>query len=293
MQIPNSIAAAGFTDPQHTPRSRIKLKNGQILKPLLIGTEGMTDTGKTEFALSTPGFIQMICVDRNFSGVFDNPHPPESRNPNVALKVIAVPMAGQAKIPEYQEYHKNIRESFYTALAEPNSQVVMMDGDSDWWDIHILAHFGKNTQIYPATRYAAPNSEKKAIIARAWDSGKIVYCTNKVTDEYDIVLDDKGQPKKDGVTGEVLRERTGRKRRQGYKEQDYLYDLQLCHLYQPAGIRKMGTKTFEVPASWGIRILKCKHNMSIIGAELWGEECCFRGLVELCYPDVPLERWGF
>jgi hypothetical protein len=296
--LPASFEKSGFVTPSKT-RAKIPLGNGVFLKPLLIGTDGQTDSGKTEFALSAPGIIQMCSIDRNFQGVFDNPYPPPTRNPRVGIKVFQPPLNGTAKITDYQQYYALIRAGFYDALDNRESTVVVVDGDSDFWEIHILAHFGKNTQIYPQTRYAAPYAEKRAQIARAWDSGKIVICTNKVKDEYETVRKADGTPEKDPVNGEDLRRKTGNKERQGFKDTDYLWDLQLSHMHRPAHVRQMGLlpnkqpRMVNVPMQWGVRITKCKHNMAMVGEELWGDQCNFKGLVELVFPEVPLARWGF
>jgi hypothetical protein len=296
--LPSSFEQQGFVSPAKT-RARIMLPNGQYLKPLLIGSDGASDSGKTEFALSAPGAIQMCSVDRNFQGVFDNPHPPPARNPRVGIRVFQPPLNGTAKLTDYQAYYAIIRTGFYDALDNKQSTVVVMDGDSDFYEIHILAHFGKNTQIYPQTRYAAPYAEKRAQIARAWDSGKIVFCTNKVKPEYETVYNPDGTPMKDSVNGEDLRKPTGRMERQGFKDQSYLWDMQLSHMFKPASQRQMGSKPdgtprmVTVPTQWGVRITKCKHNMELVGSELWGDKCNFKGLVELTHPEVPLSRWGF
>ena len=289
--LPPSFAKSGFVTPVNLG-NKIKLRNGQILKGLLIGSDGLTDTGKTEFTLSTPGNIQMICVDRNFQGVFDNPLPPPTRNPNVGVKIFSIPMNMTAKVLDYAAYHKDVRESFYSALDNPESQVVVMDGDSDWWELHILAHFGKNTQIYPQTRYAAPYAERRAIVARAFDSGKIVYMTNKVRAGYMTVFEEDGvTPKKDPITGDELRRPSGLLETQGFKDRDYLYQIWLRHLYNPPHVNPITKK--EVPGQYGVRITKCKHNMSLVGLELWGESCNFRGLIEIIYPDIDPHRFGF
>lgn len=268
------------------------MRNGQILKPLLIGTEGMTNTGKTEFLLSCPGLLQLVSIDRGFSAVFDNPNPPEERNNDVAMLVVQAKGISAGDIKEYAEYFKQIRTGFYSALDNPDSTVVGVDTDSDFWELHILAHFGKTTQIFPQTRYAAPYAEKRAIIARAWDSGKIVIGTNKVRDEYESVYNEDGTPKLDNQ-GQQERRKTGGKTRQGFPDQDYLWDIQLRHLYQAPCQRKIGKQLVDVPPTWGIEILKCKHRPETIGSQLWGPDCNFRGLVTFLYPDVPLERWGF
>ncbi len=293
MNLPPSFLREGFVQPGAT-RTKIKLPNGQMLKPLLIGTEGKSDTGKTEFLLSIPGNGQLICVDRNFSGVFDNPEPPECRNPKVGIKVIPIPLEGTSKLPVYQEYYTKTRDSLYTALDNPDSHFVALDGDSDFWELHLLAHFGKTRQIFPQTKYTDVYVEKRAQLARAFDSGKIVVFTNKVTDEYVDVLDDNGNPVVDPQNPkDTLRKKSGNDKAQGFKDQDYLYQVRLVHLFRPAEEKIIKGKRVLAPKAWGIRIKKAKHNKDMEGCELWGEECCFRGLVTNLWPDVDPRRWGF
>ena len=288
MNYPASFKKDGYTSPALS-RQRIKLPNGKLLKPLLIGTEGMTDTGKTEFALSIPGWGQMLCIDRAFEGLFDNPHPPECRNPKFAVKVIQIPVQAAGTQKDYVKYYLDCRQAFYDALDNQDSTVVVIDGDSDFWELHILAAFGKLTGIFPQTKYGTPYAEKRAMITRAWDSGKIVLCTNKVKDEYKPVFDDKGAAVMEGT--EQKKEKTGEKRRQGFPDQDYLWNIQLRHLYRPTRYNQILKR--EEPRQWGIQILKCKHNPEMVGSELWGSECNFRGLVDLVYPEVDPAEWGF
>ncbi len=295
--LPPSFEKNGFV-PFNRAENKISLGNGVYLKPLLIGSDGESDAGKTEFGLSIPGVIKMLSIDRNYRGVMDNPHPPKERNPRVGIRIFQVPMQGTAKIADFQKYYAMIRDAFYDALDCKESTVVLVDGDSDYWEIHVCGYYGKTTQIFPATKYAAPYSDKRAQIARARDSGKIVLCTNKVKDQYVTVYNADGTAKKDDQ-GNDLRERSGKKERQGFKDQDYLWDLQLYHMFKPAHKRQMGVlptgkpRMIDVPMQWGVRITKCKHNMEMVGEELWGDDCNFRGLVQLVYPDVPLVRWGF
>jgi hypothetical protein len=298
MALPASFARTGFVVPAQA-RQKVRLRNGQFLKSILIGSYGESDSGKTEFSLSIPGYVQVVTLDRNFQGVLDNPHPPATRNPNVGMKIIPVPIGhptvkeGLGRIADYGKYHTDIRDSFYGALENPDSTAVVIDGDSDWWEVHQLAHFGKTTQIYPSTRYAAPYAERRAINNKAFDSGKIIVMTNKVKDEYETVYKPDGTPEKDPVNGEDLQRRTGRKIPQGFKDRDYLFQIWLNHMYKPAAAVKIGAKTVQRPAQWGLSIAKCKHSKELEGSELWGDDCNFKGLVSLVFPDVPLERWGF
>ncbi len=293
MSLPLSFAREGFVTPGET-RTKIKLPNGQFLKPLLIGSDGDTDSGKTEFAISIPGKGQVIAVDRNFSGVFDNPEPPDTRNPNVAIKVISVPLEGMMPVAECKPYFESIRDSYNKALSNPDSTFVVLDGDSDFYELHTLVHYGKTKQIFPQTRWGELYAEKRIQIARAFDSGKIVLFTNRVRDEYEPVLDANGNEQPDPANPkDVLKRKSGAKVAAGFKDHGYLYQVWLTHLYRPKGVRMIGKREVEVPQQWGIRVGKCKHNMAMVGTELWGDQCNFRGLVETLYPDVDIRRWGF
>jgi hypothetical protein len=265
--------------------------NGQLARGILIGSDGQTDAGKTRFALTCPGNIQMLSVDRNYKDVFESPGI-VGTNSNVGIKVFSPPLQGQAKQVDYLQYYKEIRDSLYAALDNPQSNAVVVDGDSDFWEIHILAHFGKTTGIYPQTKYAAPYAEKRAQIAKMADSGKIVICTSKVKDEYETVLKPDGTPEKDNMN-EDKRRKTGRFETQGFKDQDYLWNIRIFHMYEPAHVKRIGTRDVEVEAQWGVRITKCKADPRLVGTELWGDDCNFKTLVQTAYPNIPLERWGF
>lgn len=261
MTLPASFARDGF---QHISQVRSKQRH------ILIGTDGWSNTGKTEFALSAPGPGIVICLDRGFDAVFDNPNPPKTRRDDFAFKVIHVPLATQMAQPQYLEYWRAFYEEYKKALNNPDARTVVLDGDSDSWELQRLAEFGKLEQILPV-RYTAVNAARKAMIARAFDSGKIVISTNKLKDEYESKLDNQNKE---------VQIKTGKAQRQGFKDQDYLYQLQIRHLYDP----KQG---------FGLRILRCKSDTTLQGMELWGPDCNFRSLMETIYPHIKAEEWGY
>ena len=260
MTLPASFARDGFL-----PINQVRSKQRHIL----IGTDGWSNTGKTEFALSAPGPGIVICLDRGFDGVFDNPNPPITRRDDYAFKVIHIPLATQVAQPEYLEYWRAFYAEYKKALANPDCRTVVLDGDSDSWELKRLAEFGRLEQI-PAIRYTAVNASRRAMIARAFDSGKIVISTNKLKDEYENSADDKNKQVK-----------TGKAKRQGFADQDYLYQLQLRHLHNPE------TNKF------GVRILRCKSDTSLQGLELWDGDCNFASLVQTIWPATPLKEWGY
>jgi hypothetical protein len=276
MPLPRSFTTAGFLPPDQARK-----KVGSTFRRLLIGTEGETDTGKTEWALSAPGPGIVVCLDRGFDALFDNPRPPKTRRNDFGFKVIMAPTATQADKPTYLEHFKKFREAFYEGLNNPDCRTVVIDGDSDSWELQRLAEHGRLTGIYPATKYTDVYAARRGIINRAWDAGKIVIATNKVKAEYATIRDADGHPVLDLVTKEEKREKTGKLERQGFPDQQYLWQIQLRHLYDASkGI-------------WGIKILKAKADPSLVGLTLWGDECNFQSLVSVVYPHVSLDEWGF
>ncbi len=155
---------------------------------------------------------------------------------------------------------------------------VGLDGDSDSWELQRLAEFGKLTQV-PEHLYSNVNAARRAMIARAFDSGKNYIATNKLKREY--------EDNKEGVLGtdgKLKQVWTGEYTRQGFRDQNYLWQIQLRHMSKPSYFNEIVKK--QIPTQYGIRILKCKANSELVGTELWGPDCTFAGLVQTVYPKV-------
>jgi hypothetical protein len=285
MPLPPSFAQSGFSPGQNAlkSRKRIKLPNGRYLKPLLIGTEGETDTGKTEFLMSCPRPGIILALDKAFDPCLDNPNPPEWRDADsFYFDVTAIPAETTGSKEDYVEYFTTLRTRYYAALDNPDALTIATDCDSDFWELHRLAEFGKLAGIWPQTLYHKPYAQKRAMISKAWESGKVIIAANKLRAEYKAEPDDKGND---------VSKPTGKLVRSGFPDQSYLWTIQLRHLFEPKHINLITKK--EVPNRWGIRILKCKANMELVGEELWGDDCNFAGLVQFVYPNIPIEDWGF
>ena len=288
MSLPASFVRDGFKSATQA-RSRMRLPNGRYLKPLMIGTEGETNTGKTEFIFSCPGPGVLFALDRNYDGVLDNPTPPAERH-EFAVEAIKIKLNTTGTQTDYAECYRDIRTRVYKALDNPDAVTIGIDCDSDLWEIQRLADFGKLANVWPMTRYGDTYAAKRAFIARCWDSGKIIVGANKVRDRFETVYKPDGTPEmeQDGKT--ERRRKSGEKERQGFPDTDYLWQIQLRNLYQPPTYDAAFKRTW--PGKWGIRILKCKPVPDLIGTELWGSDANFRGLVSLVYPNVDPGEWG-
>lgn len=288
MSLPASFAAAGFLPPD------IARRRGKKYRGLMVGTQGGANTGKTEFILSAPGPGVCICVDRGFDAIFDNPEPPPTRRNDYGFVVCKAPKEGQHSdsktgIEKFGEYWKVFYNAYIAALDNPDTRTVAVDGDSDTWEMQRLAEWGHLT-TFPQVGFKGVNAARKVMYNRAWDSGKIIICTNKVKEEWKDVLDGEGHPIIDTETGKNKQAKTGKWERQGYPDYQYLFQIQLEHLYRSKYTDRRGK---EHAGEWGIKILECKANSQYRGMELWGADCCFQTLMELVYPHVDLAEWGF
>lgn len=287
--IPQSITKVGYLPLMQSVRP-------SKFRRLMIGIDGGPGTGKTEFGLSAPGTIMGVFNDPGIDNVTNNPTPPATRCPDVAVKFIPPPIYNadpKTKMTpvqqnEFIEYWRAYREEMYVAAAHPDSRTVLSDSDSDSWQIQKLAEYGKVLQVMP-NQYATANNSRKAYYLRLFNSSKIIICTNKIKRTYETKLDANGVAEKDGV-GADKREWTGEYERQGFADQDYLFHIQLTALYKPGHYNEVLKK--ELPQQWGIRINLCKANRGLEGEELWGSDCTFAGLVGTVYPHIDAKEWG-
>lgn len=268
----NSLIQAGYL-----PAAQVRKH-----RRLMIGLDGPPDSGKTEFALSAPGLIAWLCLDRGLDGVLDNPRPPMSRNDNFLAKVVQCPKATQMDQKGYLEYWSSFYGEYRKVLEMPDVRVLLLDGDSDSWELQRLAEFGRLSKV-PPNLYDNVNAARRAMYARAYDSGKIIIATNRVRKVYVTKM------KSDGVTPELnssggeVRTWDGNYERQGFSDQDYLWAIQL----------RCGKRDTKDGPQWGVQISRCKADCSLVGMELWGENCNFKSLVETVYPHIPISQWGF
>jgi hypothetical protein len=201
--------------------------------------------------------------------MLDNPHPPATRCKDIAIKVLAPPIATQLTQAGYVKYWQEVFfPSYKAALDNPDARTVVIDTDSDTWELQRLAEFGRLTQVAPL-QYPNLNAARKAMIARAYDSGKVVISINRLEEEYETKV----------VNGKEVQAKSGGVRRQGFRDWKYLWQVQLRHFRDEEG--------------FGTKILMCKSDTSVEGMDLRKEDNNFQSLVQMIYPQVDLKEWGY
>lgn len=267
MALPKSFLEAGFVSAQ-------KLRGP---RRLMLGIDGPPDSGKTEFAWSAPGPIVHLGIDRGHEGALDNPAPPPARREDIGFFIVKTPVAllkQERYVEMWQAYLTKLKE----AVVIPEARTVVIDGDSDSWELQRLAEFGKLTQV-PSIMYTAVNNTRRMLYSRLFDTGKNIIATSKVKKTYADVLN------ADGTValmnnGEAKRAWDGGYESQGFNDQGYVWQIRLMMVYD------------EEAKEFTATITKCKQNKDLEGFVLRGAECNFSGLVQTVFPDVPLSEWG-
>ena len=251
----------------------------QKYRSTMIGLDGDADSGKTELALSAPGKGALVGLDRGVKGLLDNPNPPPTRNPDFIYKIVQVPLASQlASAADYKPYWFAFYTDYLAVLAEPLIRSMVLDGDSDSWELQRLAEFGRITKV-PSIMYESVNAARRAMYARAHDARKVFIATSRIRKVYVTKLLADGTPELNS-SGNEVRVWNGTYERQGFADQNYLWQIQCrCDKTEKGQFR--------------VTILKCKPNQEVIGLSLVGGDCNMETLLEVCYPNVTATEWGF
>lgn len=258
-------------------------------KRVMIGTEGESESGKTEFILSAPGPGIIVCLDRGHEAMLENAKPPDTRRDDFGFDIINPVKEGQTDKNGYLDAWRDVKDNhIYRHIANPDCLTLGIDTDSDLWQLQLLADFGKSTQI-PQIMRTQTNINRKAFTTRLFDCGKNIIGTNMLRDDYRTITDDNGKAVlKDGKEQTY---RTGARKRQGFPDQDYLWQIQIRHFKTEARYLERLKKT--IPSKFGIEILKCKVNGELVGTQFTGSECNFKSLVLAAYPNSTATDWGY
>src|SRR5678815_3858035 len=120
MPLPISFQQDGLVSPKKGKYRRI-----------MIGTDGDSETGKTEFIASAPGPGIILCLDRGYEAMLDNANPPKTRNPDFAYVPVQVPLATSKTQADFVKYWQEFYSKWVKATENRDALTIGLDGDSD------------------------------------------------------------------------------------------------------------------------------------------------------------------
>lgn len=244
--VPRDLMAMGFEMPEDAPTYR-----------LLVSSEGKEKTGKSEFWMSAPGPIAGINLDTGTEGVIEK----WAKKKNIWMLNFNIPPVSPNNRQEYISMWAKSKAAYDKALAHPDVRTVVVDTNSDWWELARLSEFGSLSPAVDVKRAYPPlNMMFRSIIRNAYDTNKNLILTHKVSEVWK-----KNAAGQDAPSGDF--ERTG------FKEDGYLIQVNIVHKYED-GEFKMEVKN-------------CRQNMDLAGFEFTGKECSFPDLAAMVFGNNP------
>jgi hypothetical protein len=155
-------------------------------KKLFLAIEGLPKNGKSTLALSAPDPIIIFDLDDGLKGVVD-----------AAIeegKKIIQPLNSDGTPEVFQHYGsdsgdawahtwKRFQECFFDALRHKKAKTIIVDTETEMYQLARMAHFGKLLQVKELF-YGAVNGEIRKIIRRAKSSDKNIIFTRKLKSVY-------------------------------------------------------------------------------------------------------------
>lgn len=242
-----------------------QVKGDYVPKSLNIVSQGLDDSGKTDWACTAPEPIVYIGLDRGVGEVVNSAV--KRYGKNILLKEISVPVGEDQEV--YVPIWKETREHLQLIPAS-GAKTVVVDTASRLWELCRLAKFGALEQI-PQHRYTKVNAMFESLLDHLFEARDLnVILIHQLKKEYKGRIDEKTQKEVSFWTGGW--------ERQGFNKLNYMANLILEHRRSEDGAFK-------------IKLLKCKGNKDMWGQEYEVESYDFAGLAAEIYPDSSLEDW--
>lgn len=218
---------------------------------LIASVNGRPKTGKTHFGLTAPEPLFFVNIDIGTEGVLDKFQAEgkkiyvfDVRVPRTASKDIYVPM---------WESLKNVFRTVYQAGAGS----VIVDTDSEVYELARLAKFGKLAQVMPQ-HYTEVNNEYREVLRQAFDSNMNSIFIHKMRPKY------------------VNNVRTSEYEMAGFADMEYSSQVNII----------MHREDTEEGPEFSAFIKDCRHNPNVNGEWLRGPMCSFEFLLSLVHGEA-------
>lgn len=223
-------------------------------KRLVMSHSGHQKTGKTHFSLEhTPEPVFYANIDMGTEGVS---HKMAGRN----IQEVIVRYEKGWPQQEYQRLWGEL-DTLYKDALNTNTGTLVIDSETENWELEMLAEFGRTAEILPRTRQNL-NSDKRAFINACLASDmNIIFCSRV----REVWLDNKA---------------TGTYERKGYNGLDY--DCQVVSWGQkrhnPALLDAAGNVVGGT--EFGVQVIDSRLNPAMEGKTYWGPMCRFDVVME-------------
>lgn len=241
-----SLEALGFQQAENTEHDRLILVLG-----------GLEGKGKTHFALGSEDPLALINFDIGQEGVIDKFL---AKNKVIYHRQFHKPVkftdSGAVKEDGAQAEWLALNGAWYKLLRIPDLKTIVVDTETEMWELIRLARFGKLESVQP-WNYPPVNREYGSMLKAAYDSNKSLILLQKMRKEY----------KNDKWTGAF--------ERAGFGDTRYVGQVVAhMHRYSEEEVLDDDPNADPVLDSYAIRIDKCRQNPALEGYEFNTRATC-------------------
>jgi len=235
-----SIAAMGF-----------KKSSANVQPRVIISVEGREKQGKTNFALTSPSPIALFDFDTGLEGVIN-----KFAKKTIWVSEYRTPiLTADQYIASWERYKREFRG----ALADKTIKTIIVDSETECWELIRMARFGKLTEVMPHY-YAPVNAEYRELIRAAFGSDKNLVLIHKMSMEY------------------IANKTTGRFLRAGFKETASLVQVNAVAWRDEEGV-------------FHFTIRDCRQNPALAGMDFTDDMINFPVIASLVLPDTTPGDW--
>lgn len=228
---------------------------------LIMSLCGLEKTGKTHLALSAPAPISYLSLDFGDEGVIEKFVARKKQIFKAEFKMPAArgnSKAREAMKDQAESVWEDFKSKFLFSLL--NARTVIVDTETEAWELIRLARFGKIDQVKPI-HYGPVNREYKEVLIKAsYEANANVIFLQRLKKEW---LNDKA---------------TGNYEQAGYS--GIPFDVQV------------NARTFvDENGRFALYIDNCRQNATLRGVVLPQDECEFWILANRVMPELPPNVW--
>jgi hypothetical protein len=245
-------------------------EDGKEKKRLVVSVAALQKVGKSHFSLTAPGPLAYFDLNKGSEGVIGK----FIKDKEIYRSSDPYTYYSSDNRERYVQTWERYKKDYYTFLSNPKIRSLVIDTNTESWELCRLARLGKVSQVSP-NAYGPVNAEYGDMIEKGLDSGKNILYIHTMGDQYVGTITPQGKE---------ISVRTGKLKTNYYKEMPYLVQVVVQ-------LMRNDTET-EVEDRFGLRIVDCRKNPGANGVELWGSLCRFSYLAATVFGDDPGEWEG-
>lgn len=221
---------------------------------LIVSIMGREKQGKTHVGFTAPGPIAAFDFDYGQEGVIHK----FAKDKRIYTSEFRI---GEISAEKFNVEWERYKKEYRAALNEKELRSLIIDTNTELWELARMAKFGKLTQVMPH-QYGPVNAEMRGLIRDAYSSDKNVIFLHKMSEQY------------------VNNSPTGRYVMAGFKDTPYSVQVN-CLVWREEG-----------GGDFHLEVTDCRQNPDVAGMDLTGDMCNFQTLATMIFPDSNEKDWS-